>query len=267
MGCNQSPSASPNGIVALSPALTEVVLELSPEKLAATSYYTTDARAASVLHLNQDGNLETIISLRPALVLGQPYDALLLEKLEKNHIKTSVHALDSLNDIEQASIQIADLLGERAKAEQLMKKFRSQLDENRAKFARNPPPLRALLIVDTLDARMMQFYIAARSTFMAELAQGCGLEIIDDSSAPWARIDAEALMRLNPDAIIYFAYQKSDADAFAAQFAQRYPQLDAVKNQKIMVYLSPEFVIPGPGAAQRQNEFCRQIDDFFRQSR
>lgn len=252
------------GIVALTPALTEVVLELGHgASLIATSPYTTDKRAADVRRISPTGTLEIIAAMHPDIVLTQESESLLAHKLSKLNVKTLTLPMTTMADIERAISSVGQALNVPTIARNRISSFRSDLAQNRAKYDTLPNRPKVLIIIDRLDMRMQQFYIAQKPAFLADLFEGCGMSVISGGDAPWARIDAEKLYQLNPEYIAFLERTPEDAAETKHDFANRFSGLDAVKNDRLIVYDRADITVPGPNSGKRQTPLCEHIHAFL----
>lgn len=259
-----SPDASsmhaPKPIIALTPSLTETLwaldIEHSDYKLVATSPFTNDARADSLIRLQSAGSLEQIVALKPALVLLHPADSRLKEQLEAMHIPTLSHAMDTIEDIESAIINIGKQINKRTQAHELLEQIHSDLKANAIHYRKTETHPGILIIVDRLDARMLQFYTAQSPAYLADLVRGCGYEVIQASQNPWARVSAEQLIELNPTSILFLAHDSDDAQQIASEMRKLYPTLHAVAHDKLFVYDDSDLSVPGPDIAHSQSKLC-----------
>ena len=109
-GCT-NPTPPGTGVVALTPALTEVVLELGKgDQLIATSTYTTDERAAKVRRIPTNGILEIVTAMHPRFVLTQGNESVMTQKFEKMQIETLVLPMTTTDDIEHAVMTVGKAL-------------------------------------------------------------------------------------------------------------------------------------------------------------
>ena len=128
--------------------------------------------------------------------------------------------------------------------------------KNHVKYKRDD---HLLIIVDKLDAKMQQFYIANSPSYLADIGHDCGFEIVtpkqaDDSG--WTRISSETLIKLNPNNILYLAKTPEDAAEVKQSFKQNYPMLDAVKYDRLYVYDDPQITIPGLSVFNNETKLC-----------
>ena len=263
-GCSQP--KDPKGIVAMTPSLSEAVWEIAPEKLIATSPYTTDPRAENLIRVQSTGSLETIVSLHPELVLLHSSDQALGDKLRTMGIATMTHDMDTIEDVRATVADLGKFLHLDDRAADIQKRLTSDLRENAARWHReNPTPI--LVIVDRLDMRMMQFYTAHAPTYIAELVSGCGFAPIAVGSRPWSRIEAEKLIQIDPPTIVFLARSREDADEVRKQFIQSYPQLHAVRSGRVLFYGNPDITVPGPEMGKRQRVLCEALEGVGKEKR
>ena len=272
----QSASTAPSidnvkKVVALTPSLTETFWALNPEpsdyKLVATSPFTQDPRAQNLLRLDSAGSLEQIVALRPALVLQHPVDSRLREQLESMHIPTLSYAMDTLEDIDRAITDIAEHINQKDRAEILLDIIHRDLKRNAEQFGANKTPRDILIIVDRLDARLLQFYTAQAPAYLADLVEGCGYKAIQVSSDAWARISAEQLIELNPERILFIAHDIDDAEFIHSEMRKLYPTLQAVTQNRLFLYYDghdkPKLTVPGPNIADAQYSLCSSLEIIY----
>lgn len=263
-GCGKPRAPEGDGIAAMTPALTEIVLELGlGGKLRATSPYTADPRAKDAVRVQSSGALEIITALRPKLVLTQGSETLLPQRLRKLNIDTKVLPMTTIGDIENAVREVGAATQTEAKAKKLIETLRGDLAKNKAKYDNLSPRPKVLIIVDRLDMRMQQFYIAQRPAFLADLFEGCGMSVISGGDGPWARIDAEKLYQLNPEYIAFLERAPESAAEAKKSFAARFSGLQAVRHDQLIVYDNAAITVPGPNIGKRQTDLCGKIHAFF----
>ena len=256
MGCH--PAQERDGIISLAPSLSEAVLAFDNAKLIAVTEYDKDPRLASLPRLRGAGSVEIIAAMRPSLVLLHPSDAQYAEKLQAMGIATLMHSMETLEDIDQTLLD----LGERLHRTQDAKRAIEQLHRDMARNAQTYQTqnhAKILLIIDRLDARMQQFYIAQGDAFLVDLVQGCGFEVISPGKSRWERIEAEKLIELDPERILFLTHGREDAKVVKAQFEALYPKLKAVQNHHFLVYDDAGISIPGPEMGKRQTALCKVL--------
>lgn len=257
-GCHHEKRTEPYGIVAMTPSLSEVVWAIDPDKLIATSPFTTDKRAEGLIRVQNEGSLETIVSLNPAIVLLHASDIQLADKLETMHISTLRHAMDTIEEIDETLDDIGKILKNKEKSDEVKANMHRQLAENRRRYAQSKPS-EILIIVDRLDARMMQFYLSQNTSYIATLVGGCGFKTIALNDENWLRIESETLIQRDPEAILFLTRSPEDAREVRNQFERQYALLSAVKRDRVIYYDKPEITVPGPEIGSRQTTLCESL--------
>lgn len=264
MGCSKSEPNKRFGVVAMTPALTEIVLDLdNAPQLLATSPFTTDPRAKNAIRIPQNGSLEILTALKPAVVFMQSSDTIQAEKLQAIHIDARILPMTSMSDIKNAMQTIGNAIATPQKTQTLIEEFESDRAKNKAEFDTFPSKPTFLLVIDRLDSRLQQFYIAQHDAFLVDVFEGCGVTVVSSDSDPWKRIDAETLYKLNPQFIAYLAKTPAEASEVHQLFFSRFSGLDAVKNDRLFLYDDPDITIPGSGIGKRQRKLCLKIHEFL----
>lgn len=250
------------GLIALTPSLTEAVWAVgTPENmpLVATSPYTTDARAAGLLRLQAEGTLEQIVAMKPSLVLLHPSDSRMAAKLQAANIPVMTRAMDTIEDVEATLSELGQKLGREQAAARAIQKLHHEMVKISPKPGEKKP--RLLLIIDRLDMRMQRFYLAQSPAFIADLVEGCGYEIMRVKPEIWAHLDAETLINIQPERILFLARSPEDAEQVRSEFQRVFfSSLQAVQSGQFYVYDNPDITIPGPEMGRRQQMLCDFLD-------
>ncbi len=261
VGCSQK-AGQTGGIIALTPSLAEAVWAMESENehlLKATSPFTTDARADGMVRIQNVGALETIVSMRPELVLLHPSDAQLGDKLAAMGIPVMSHAMDTVADTESVMKELGQRLHREEAAARTIRTMHDELDANARRYFRDKKD-RILIVVDRLDARMQQLYVARKPAFLADLVEGCGFDVIASGEDSWSRIGAEKLIESDPESILFLARSPEDARDVEKSFRETYSGLTAVRKDRFYVYDDPDITVPGPGMGKRQAKLCAFLE-------
>ena len=252
-GCQ--PSAAPDGIIALTPSLAEATLAFKDAKLIAVSPFDENPQVATLPRIGNAGAIERMTAMRPKLVLLHPSDAQYAAKLNEMGIETRLYSMETTSGVEQAVLELGTYLHQEKAAQTAISEMHQTLKENASTYKTDNPP-EILIIVDRLDARMQQFYLAQSDAFLVDLVEGCGFKVISNSQNKWERIESEKLIQLNPNSILFLARGHDDAIEVKKQFEQLYPTLKAVQNHRLFVYENANITVPGPQMGKRQFQLC-----------
>lgn len=257
LGCHGK-TEQRHGIIALTPAQADAVWAFGVEDshpIIGISPYATDKRAENIPKIANAGSVETIVSMHPELVLMHPSDEQLSQKLETMHIKTMMHGMDTFSQIHHAIRELGQYFHDEQKAEDIISHIQNIMQDNARQYARtNPAPI--LIVIDRLDMRLQQLYLAGSETYLADLVRGCGMEPIVYGKDLWVRIESEKLIELNPAHILFLARSPEDATEIETLFKQYYPMLNAVQNNHLYIYHNPDISVPGPSVVELQKTLC-----------
>ena len=189
-------------VITLAPSLSEIVLALGAgDRLVGVTRFDDDPRVAKVPRVGgyNDPEPETVLGLRPDLVLAQPAPENRgpVETLARLGVPVEAFELSDLEEVEKAMEQIGVLLGLRERGREL----RADLERHRARVRADGarrPKVRALLVLG-LDPLV----VAGPRGFVGELLRDTGaVNAAGDSDRPFPRMSAEAAVRAQPDVIV-----------------------------------------------------------------
>ena len=177
-----------------------------------------------------DPDIETILSLRPDLVLAsRTRSTEAVSLLNKGGIATFVNDPKNLTDIIRSIEMIGKITGSDAEASRLCDQMQSRIDAVSEKTS-TLPKMRVLYIVWHDPVKT-----AGAGTFEDELIEKAGgVNIFHDLSG-YAQVDPEAIAVRNPEAIVACSGMGSGADGPTqwAKTEQGLNQTDARKNGRI----------------------------------
>lgn len=189
-------------IVSLAPSLSELVLALGKgDLLVGVTRFDDDPRVASLPRVGgyNDPEPETVLKLRPDLVLAQPAPSNRgpIEALARLGVPIDVLPLGNVAEIERALEAVAGRLDEVERGRKLVLAIERHRADVRAR-TQTRPRVRALLIFG-----LEPLVIAGAPSFAGELlADAGGADLITDRSRPYARLSAEAAVALQPELLI-----------------------------------------------------------------
>jgi iron complex transport system substrate-binding protein len=238
-------SASPRRIVSLAPSATEMLFALGagPEVVGVSQYcdYPPAARKLPQVGTFITPNIETIMALRPTLVIGPSISSNLrvVRALQVNGIATLMIDDDSVAAIEQSVQQIGDRIGRSNNAHRLVGEIRRRIDSVEERL-RGVPARRVLMVVGH-----QPMVAVGRGTFLDELLTLSDSTNIGAASQQiWPRLSIEYVIASRPDVILDGAMgtDPSTPDVFWAA----YPSIPAVKNHRVFGYPNDPTLHPGP---------------------
>jgi len=262
-GCDRDVhSARPGGggqrIVSLTPSVTETLFALGAgDEVVGVSQYCD--YPPSVRQLPRVGsfitpNIEAIAALRPTLVVGLTTASALREirALRAMGIATLMVDDGSVAAIEQSIIQIGDRIGRGARARELVRALREQVDAVQQRL-RDQPRRSVLMVVGH-----QPMVAVGRGTFLDELlnlADAANIAAVSDQA--WPRLSVEYIIASRPEVILdgQMGTDPSTPDSFWS----KYPTIPAVQNHRVLGYPDDPTLHPGPRIGLTLDQLARLI--------
>ncbi len=197
----------PQRIVSLTPSTTEILAGIGafPRVVAVSDYckYPPEVEALPRVGGWQNTNIERIVALKPDLVVfTDAQTPFVKDRFESLGIRTTAVKSRTLDDALTAITEIGRATGNTEQADKLFNETRSQLDELRAR-TRNLPRPRVLCVVDRAPGTLRDVYAATKESFIAQLIEIAGGEVIAPSSTSgYGQISKEAILSFDPEIII-----------------------------------------------------------------
>ena len=236
-------------IVSLLPSLTETVCALGlADSLAGVSRYCRYPPEV-VAQKTRVGdcvrpNLETILKLRPGMVLMGDMQEELEQRFKALGIRTRMFRQSSLQDIYASITMLGKLFGRERAADSLVRSIRSGLEAVAARN-RHAAPKRVLFVVGRNPGTLTNIFTVNRDGFLAQLLLVAGgRSIFVDIGRVWAKVSVEEIIRRDPEYIIETALMGNPDDARSAW--GRLDNLTAVRRGRVYTLHEDYIFTPGP---------------------
>jgi len=243
----------PRRIVSLSPDLTEILYGVGalPLVVGVSNYDSYPPEVAKLPHLGQlnNPNLETLIALRPELIVVTTAQAPFLEDTLKQLglpvLKTSNR---TVQEVYTAMMALGRATGHEDGAARLVAATREGLARVARKTASVAKP-RVVMIVDRTPGTLRDLYTATDGGYLAELVGMAGGRIaVQPSKIGYSKLSKEDLLALDPDVILDFTQGAvGPLTGDTAEAWGEMPELKAVRTRRIHE-VNEDFV---PHASQR----------------
>ena len=197
VGCESGhhESPTPDRIVSLVPAATEVIAALGEADRVVGRTAEDDFTAASVGNV-LDPSIERIVALEPDLVIAWADAPAVVDRLQKAGLRVHAVRFDRLADASANVRAIGEMLGVAAKADSLANIVEADLKRISDEHHRKKPRVLYLLDTDPL-------WTAGPNTFVNDLIEVAGgRNIFDDLHTPWSQVSLEAVIVRQPDVIV-----------------------------------------------------------------
>lgn len=253
----------PQRIVSLAPNITEILFKLGlADKITAVSNdcdWPKEALDKKKVGSFWQPNLEAVIACKPELVITLWFEQQnnVAESLKRLGYKVLTLRLEKIEELGPAIEKIGDYTGTKSEAEQLISKIDRQLEQVRGKYNKQTKP-RVLWIVQPEPLR-----VAAGDTFITELLELAGAQnAITSTSIQYPGLSREEILTCGADVIILAAMNKETIEQQrqeTIEFWSKYPNLPAVKNNRIYV-IDPDTILRlGPRIGQGLEQIGRLV--------
>ena len=262
-------TAPPQRIVSTAPSVTEMLyaLGLGDRVVGVTTYCHYPPEAAKKPKIGDyfHPSLETIVGLRPDLVVSEASGVRHAERLSSLNLKVLEIDDSTLAAIYDSIRRIGQAAGVPARADALTARMRGELAAIRSKVA----PLarrRVLFLVGRTPGRIEDLIAAGRTSHLNELMEiAGGQNVFRDSVAAYGRISLEELLARNPEVIVDMGEMSETVGVTEAQkravveLWNRYPKLAAVREHRVYAVASDIFVVPGPRVVDAARALARMF--------
>lgn len=237
----------PQRVVSLAPSITEIVFALDQghrlQGVTTYSDFPPEAvklpKVGSYVHLD----LEKIVALKPDLCIaikdGNP--RVIAQRLES--LKIPVYAVDpnNLETIMKTVLEIGTLLNAKGRANQLVQNMDLRIQKVKSLVAKTTHRPRVFLQIG-----VSPIVSAGTHTFIHELIVIAGGTNLSAGPIPYPRFSREKVLALSPEIIIITSMARSAVFEKVKAEWEKWPNMPAVRNQRIYVEDSNFFDRPTP---------------------
>jgi iron complex transport system substrate-binding protein len=234
-------------VVSLIPSLTETSFGVGggPALVGATRFATFPEAAAQLPRVGSyvSPDIEKIVKLRPQLCLairdGNPKAS--VERLESLGIPVYVFDPKSLEDVVDTVVRLGEIFRTETQADILAAGYRQRLE----RVARQLEGLRERpRVFFQIDAQPI--FSAGYDTFLHQLLVRAGAVNLAADRTGYPRYSWEELLALNPDVVILASMGGGYSDLDLRARWEAWPQITAVKYQRLYVVDADLFDRPSP---------------------
>jgi iron complex transport system substrate-binding protein len=252
-----SPDApGPRRILSAAPNVTEIcaALGLLPRLVGRTRYCVHPPEVSKITNFGglTDANIETLIGLKPDLILMSGTSRELTEQFERLDLRYASVPDNRLEDLFTAITEIGSLTSTPARAKQLSANIRHDLSQARTRM-QSVNSQRVLLLIGTLSTPPAPPFVAGPGSFYDDLLMLLGQENALSDGQAFTQLSLEAIVEIDPDVIIELdadgsARPHGEADARNAW--SKIGSIKAVKHHRVHVLNGGQYYLLGPRIAQ-----------------
>ncbi len=257
----------PVRIVSLAPTITEILfaIGLDREIVGDTTFCNYPPKAKTKTRTGGliDTNFETILALRPDLVIAMPCHAGTVAKLRGLGVNTLTIRNETVDDLLGSIVRIGKATGRAAAAEKLAGNLRSALRVSRAGRPNSERP-RVMIVVGRNPGTLQSIYVSGKNTFFNDLLEiAGGANIFGDVDMKYPQPSLEEIVSRNPQIIVETLVGAKTTPKNISRIAAEWNALgdvDAVKHHRIYIWTEDYVSIPGPRLPLLLNKFRQALN-------
>ena len=248
---------APARIVSLSPSATEVVAALGavPQLVGVDTYSKFPAEVAQVAKVGDylHPNAETILQMRPTLVIADDVHADLAHVLSDAHARVASCPIHTLADVKTCLGTVGAALGRPDVAATVV----AQIDTDVAAARRAAPPShpRVLLVIDRDADGLANLVAAGPGSYVDELlAVVGGANVLAASALPYPKVSVEDILRAQPQVILDLSFA-----ARASTTPWDALDIPAAHDHRVVAITDETLLAPSPRVAQALGTLLRAL--------
>lgn len=247
-------AAPPQRIISTAPSITETLfaMGLGPRVVGVTIFCKYPAQAAQLPKIGSylQPDVETIVALRPDLVIVQQLTNRLVSQLTALHIPHVEVESDNLTELYAGTRAIGKATGAAAEAEKLIASMQRELAQVRAAGARTRKPTVAF-IVEHHPGQLEGLIVGGGKSYLSDLLEiAGGANIFAGAATPYPNISLEEILSRDPDFILELTAENGLSQQEVTALWQPRRSLRAVRDGHVYAVPAGPIVIPGPRAPQ-----------------
>lgn len=262
----QGAAATPQRIISLVPALTEMLFAIGagPQVVAVSSYDTYPPEAASRPKVGAllDPDVERILSLRPDLVATYGSQTDLKTQLQRASILVYDYRHAGLADVLTTLRDLGRRTGHGGQAESVAAGIERALTNTRLRTSGAPRP-RTLLVFGRETGALRNVYAAGGRGFLHDMLVAAGGEnVFADVARESVQATTEVMLTRAPEVILEVRegpILDAAAQARLASDWARLASIPAVRAKRVHVVSGDGLVVPGPRVAAAVEALARAL--------
>jgi len=194
-------------IIALSPSVNEIIFALGfGEKIVGNTTYCRYPKAS--LKIPKVGgyfnpSLEKIVALNPTIVIMQPNNYKLAQKLQKLGIKTKIIKIDRLANIKASILDIGELLNREDKAKKILENINKGLE----KLKNITKDKNILVVMGHNTSLASRIFVAGQNLYFDDIINASGnTNALHSKRKGQPILNMENIIACNPDIVILLSH-------------------------------------------------------------
>ncbi len=194
-------------IIALSPSVNEIIFALGKgdKVVGNTTYCKYPKESLKVAKVGGyfSPSLEKIVALKPTLVILQPNNYKLNDKLKQLGIKTKVVKIDKLKNIKASILDIGEILKANEKAKEIV----SNIDHELEKLKDITYDKRVLVVMGHNTSLAKRIFVSGQNLYFDDIINASGnTNALQSDRKGQPVLNMENIIACNPDIVILLAH-------------------------------------------------------------
>ncbi|NOZ86070.1 MAG: ABC transporter substrate-binding protein [Deltaproteobacteria bacterium] len=254
-------------LVSLAPSLSLIVHALGADRMMAgvtadcPIIFKGKEKPVSIGRYNTMPDLETLIRLKPGLVLVPFESRPVLKHLKKLNLNYLLVKSDKLQDVIKAITLVSNAIGFKKQGEKLIQVMQSRLDRIETAVRPLDKP-KVLLLIGRGDDEPSRMFAVGPGSYLDDIIKASGgRNIMANSPAAFPQISAEDVIGLKPDVIIEVVDEKRGGIC-KKRIIDSWRSLDtipAVRLKRVFIFDDPRILIPGPNVVDWIDKVARVL--------
>ena len=246
-------------VISLAPSVTETLfeLELGPKMIGRTDFcrYPPEAKAIESIGGFYDVNIERLLTKKPTHVFALKENVRSVEALRRFGIPVTEVDHSSRGGIRASLTTIATTCGVKERADRRLAELDREEREviahcDSTRGVKVTTPTRTMVVVGRTreGSASSGVYVSGHDGFYSELLTMLGASNVNTrSTVAVPSLSAEGIMSLNPEIVLEIVnVDDREQPEKLLSFWRSFPQLDAVKNNRVFLIDDDYASIPGP---------------------
>ena len=258
-------AAIPQRIITIAPNTAEIVCELgAADRLVAVGRYCKHPpRIVGLPKIGglRDPDLESILALRPDLLMVRGRTPVLEKLCRDNGIRVYHDPTETLADIERAVLEIGELLGLGNRAADVVARMRSELSSIRRSVEGLPCP--RVLFTSRNPDQLAAIYTVAKGSYLDELISLAGGEnIFGDQDIPYPLVGLEEILVRRPEVIIESLFGQGSGPGVRGKVVAQWRAvgwIPAVESGRVHVLTADYATVPSPRVVRMAADLVKII--------
>jgi iron complex transport system substrate-binding protein len=262
----RSVAAPPRRVVSLIPAVTEMLFAMGEgDRLVGVSSY--DRFPPEVSRIKPVGGLldpsfETIVALKPDLVVVYATQVELKERLERAGIPFFSYEHRTMTDIMSTVRAVGARIESPARANKLATEMEQSIANVRGSVAALDRP-RTMVVFGREPGSLRNVTVSGGYGFLHDMLEAAGgVDVFADVKQQSVQASTEMMLARRPDVIIELRYGEGVKAADAGRDMAAWNALGsmpAVRNRRVFLLVGDEFVVPGPRMVDATRRLARTL--------